>query len=214
MSDVVKMANEEADQVEAEEEDAGEAGELDDPVEPEPEPEDEPVVDEAAIRKANRAIEDQRARLAKILGDAAVAHDCILCGALGYTPEPPTVGMTFEVVDTGDGIALDFRAPRDVSRYKMALDKQMCDECDGEGLTQTGAKREGKELDQCGGCSGNGWKLKAREQPQTFYVPPLTTTTGNGAPATPAPLPPDAWDRPPGHEHYGIPPAAIGSVGV
>lgn len=208
-----------AEQVEAEQEEFEAEGEG----EPEPEPDPEPAPDEPEappepeaiaigpeeIAKAERARDAYRKKIGGILGDEAVEHECILCAGLGYLPALPPPGVMFTVVDTEEGPALHAEESPAPVPFKQASDKETCAECDGYGQTKTGAKAPGQEYWQCGKCGGSGWTMKQGEvQPQAppSYFPEM--------PAAPAPVlaidgPPDAWGRPPGHQHWGVPPASI-----
>lgn len=216
MSDsrVMTMARAEGDEAEAddeEEESEEEEPEATPSAEPEPEQLAQPFaqVGPAEIKKAERAIEAQRERLGKIFGPEAVAHECILCAGMGFLPDVPPAGIRFEVVFTDDGPALVALEPEPEKVLKYAPDKQMCDWCDGEGKTLTYAKAEHSKVGPCGKCQGNGWVTVAVDagqvtpQPMTL-APAPPTATGQAEP-----MPNDAWGRPYGHQHWGVPPAQI-----
>ena len=197
---------------EPEEEAAAESGESEPEDEPEPEeeqPEALAAIGEAEIRKAEKAIEGQRKKLAAIFGEEAVAHDCLLCSGLGFMPELPPLGTRFTFVQGEDGPALNFDAPEPEPEYRQATDKETCSECGGFGQTLTGAKKPAQVLWQCGACNGSGFI-------QTGAIVVSTAPTAPPAPYEPAPIPqvdvglaPDQWGRPAGHQHWGVPPALI-----
>lgn len=205
-----ERANAEADEVEAAE--ANEPDPEDDESEQAEEEEAEPaaVVDEAAIRKAERAISDQKARLAKILGDEMVAHDCPLCSALGYLPELPPPGAQLEVVQTEDGVAFNITAGGVPPELLDARDKVACDWCEGFGQVRSGSKNPNAAIVGCTKCAGNGWMTVPADVQQNHYVPPPAGQVGNGSQGQPMQVPDDAWARPYGHPHYGMPPNMVG----
>lgn len=214
MSTIAEMARAEADETEAHEAEAAEAGELDEnetTVAPEVEDEPEASVGEAEIRKAEKAIEAQRRKLAGILGDGAVAHECLFCTGLGFVPELPPLGALAQVVDEG-GPALAWSAPgQPPADLLQAADKATCDACNGYGEQVTGSRNPHALTAPCGKCNGNGW-MGVIPPSQGYTIPPVTTGPGGIPPAPSAPLiPPDAWDRPQGHPHYGIPPSMVGA---
>ena len=194
-------------------------GEPAEPGEPDPDDPDAPAEPEPAellaaigpetLEKAERKRANYRKGMAELLGEAYVAHECIFCTGLGYTPDPPPVGAVFTVVESEAGLGFDFELPGAEGNLKMALDKGPCEECGAEGFVLTGSKNPNARTAACGRCNGNGWVVVAR--------PPE-------APAVPAgyaPSPPvnpavaagqnleDGWGRPFGHKHYGVPPAMI-----
>jgi hypothetical protein len=212
MASIVDMANEEADRVEAENPDEETPDFPDEPEpEPEPEPEAEPVeaIGPDEIRRAEKASEAQRRKLAAILGEAFVAHDCPLCAALGFLPELPAPGARFEFVTDGENAGFAILPPETPPELKHAPDKGICDECDGWGEVITGARNPNTAIWQCSKCNGNGYVTVIREQP-AYQLPPVTTSPGGLIPA-PADvgLPPDAWGRPAGHPHYGLLPSQV-----
>lgn len=161
------------------------------------------------IRKAERAIEAQRKKLAGILGEDYVAAQCVLCTGLGFMPELPPLGTEFTLVPGEDGAELEFRAPREEPPYEKAPDKDECPECAGYGMVLTGAKAEHGRVAPCSKCAGNGWVLVARDMPtpEPAYFPALPPTPSENAAAVG--LANDAWGRAAGHPHWGVPPASI-----
>jgi hypothetical protein len=213
------MATKYEELVRAESEDETEP-ESEDETEPESEEEGEPEseeegqedeqpplaqIGEAEIRKAEKAREAQRRKLAAILGEQYVAHECIFCSGLGFTPEPPPVGTVLTVVAGEDGLAFEAEAPVTEAPLLQAPDKQMCPECDGWGEVFTGAKAPQKIIGPCSKCSGNGWVVVARAE---LLPEPMPPGVPGGAPPSLEGVP-DAWGRPFGHQHWGVPPAQI-----
>lgn len=226
MSRVAELAREEAARAEAEDEttDEDETQETgDSPEEEEAAEEGETTDDQAAaepaqpfanvteadLKKANRAVEQQRSRLAGILGEAAVAHECLLCGGVGHLPELPPLGTAMTLVEDEGVLGFVFEAPPDQREYPKALDKAPCDWCEAEGMVDTGSKNPHARIVPCTKCNGNGWV--------TVPVPetPAQLSTLVAAPPPPAGPPAgldgqvDTWGRPWGHVHFGVPPAAI-----
>lgn len=204
----------EADEVEAAEADAAEAGELDEnetTVDDETEVEDSAAISEADLKRAERAIEAHQRKIGGILGDDMVAHECLLCQGLGFVPAVPEPGSFAVVVDDG-GPVLQWSQPGEPPPFlSVAPDKERCPECDGYGETVTGSRSPHALTAPCGKCSGNGWVIKARDA-QPFVLPPSNTSTISAAPQPQTPqVPDDAWGRPYGHPHYGIPPSMVGS---
>jgi hypothetical protein len=206
-----EMVAEAEDETEDEDEDEAEAEDT----EPEPEPEPEPTEPEAVqltpdvLKKAEAARKTSRERFAKILGEAAVTAECPMCSGIGFLGSEPPEGLRFTVVAGAQGPELAFEeAPVEVE-YRQASDKTTCEACDGHGLQLTGAKNPGGRLLQCERCNGAGWVYKAT--PSTTAPNTTVTTTAviptadNGAQV----LAPDAWGRPAGHQHWGVPPAQI-----
>jgi hypothetical protein len=194
----------EADEAEVEEEEEAEP-------EPEPEPDPEPLaaIGEEAIKKAERARDAQRKRLAGILGDDYVAHECMFCSGLGYTPEPPPVGARLTVIQTDDGLAFEAEPPPSEIPLRQAPDKGRCGECDGYGEILTGSRAPHGMVAPCSKCNGNGWLTVIRPEPPTANVTMTHAAIGQPTPGMIAAGTPDAWGRPAGHQHWGVPPAQI-----
>lgn len=226
MSRVAELAREEADRAEAEEDETGEGEtttETDENEEGEAAEDEEGGADESAatqpepyahvgekeLQKANRAIEAQRTRLAGILGDAAVAHECLLCGGVGALPELPPLGASMTLVEDEGVLSLAFEPPADAKQYPKAKDKAPCDWCEAEGMVDTGSKNPHARVMPCSKCSGNGWVTvpvaePAPALPSTPAVAPVQASVGNGMEGVV-----DSWGRPWGHQHFGVPPAQI-----
>jgi hypothetical protein len=191
--------------------------------EPEPEPDPEPGPDEPAepaepeaaaigpeeIAKAERARSAYRKKIGDILGTESVEHECLLCAGLGYLPSLPPPGVTFTIVDTDEGPALLADEPRSEPPYKVSEVTEACGACDGYGLVLTGSRTEGGRLWQCSVCGGAGHVAKAGANP---ILHPVAAPAAAPPLATPPPMPDgvaDAWGRPSGHKHWGVPPAMI-----
>lgn len=94
---------------------------------------------------------------------------------------------------------------------KPATDAEACEACNALGEVLTGSRKPGQETKPCVACGGTGWKPKsaplAPVAPLPAYTPP---NSGTNVPPN-AFTGPDAWQRPFGHVHYGIPPAQVGT---
>lgn len=186
------------------------APEPEEEVEPEPEPESGPVgFTPEQLQKAERAIGNQRKKLGEILTPEYVAHDCLLCGGLGFTPDLPPGGSSFSVIEDEGGLRIEVQAPLAESGLEQAKDKGPCDECNALGMVLTGSRNPNAQVAPCGKCSGNGWIIVARDTPAPLpqFVPGMPNTAPTGGPAADVGI--DAWGRPAGHQHWGVPPASI-----
>lgn len=212
MSHVTELADAEAERVEAE------LG-PDDPEptpepEPEPTPEPEPEAPPQALApdvkdRAERAIAAQRRKLAGILGDAAVAHECFVCTALGFLPGLPEPGTRLVVIPDGEGVTFDVEeAPPEIP-LKEDTTKVECEVCDGYGELLAPTKVPTARVVFCTTCNGQGWVVAQVAQ----FAPNVAGTLGT-APAgqenvAKVTMPDDAWGRPFGHEFYGRAPETI-----
>lgn len=176
---------------------------------PEPEPEQLGVIGERELKQSERAILAQQKRLAGILGEDYVAHRCVLCAGIGYTPVPPPIGARLLIVATEKGPAFELEPPPPERKLRQAPDKARCEECDGEGMCETGAQTENGWAAPCSKCSGNGWVTVARVEPLVYGGPTYTPPQPQPTAAMLAAQTPDAWGRPAGHQHWGVPPAQI-----
>jgi hypothetical protein len=93
---------------------------------------------------------------------------------------------------------------------RKAEDVVMCDRCDGYGDLDYPTRNEHVKRQMCPKCTGQGYvPIAPTEQPGAGVVPIPGYT-----PPPPAPFGdqsgPDPWQRPPGHPHYGTPPAQVG----
>jgi hypothetical protein len=198
----------EAEAFESEDEDAAAAESEDGDESPDAEPELR-AIGPQEIQKAERAIATQRKKLAGILGDEYVAHDCLLCGALGFVPELPPPGTTFTTVQDEAGIALVAAPPEPERQLVRAKDKAPCDWCDAEGFVDTGSKNPNTKFMPCTKCAGNGWVIVAVDEPVTPAFGAVPTVQMPDAQAGTENVGADAWGRPAGHQHWGVPPAMI-----
>ena len=198
-----------AEQVEAEQDSYENPPEPDEPEPDEPEPEPAQAIGPDELRKAERAIDAHRKKLAGILGESYVAHDCLLCAGVGFVPELPPIGTVLTLAETEEGPTLEFAAPNTAESYPEARDKQACDWCEAFGFVRSGSKNPNAAVVPCSKCSGNGWVAKPVD------VPPAATTYAQAtyAEANTPPPPPgigeDPWGRPAGHKHWGVAPALI-----
>lgn len=218
-SGLSQLVDEEADRLEA------------DPAETEPDPDDSEDGDEGnesfadmqppppaaidrgigpdEIRRAERATTAQRKKLALILGDEFVAHECIFCSALGFVPELPPAGTRLEIVPDQDGVTWRAEPPAEAIPLLEAPDKARCPECDGWGEVLSGSRAQHGMVTPCSKCAGNGWVTIARSEPTIqAYVPPPAAPVGQVAVAIQNGAP-DAWGRAAGHPHWGQHPASI-----
>jgi hypothetical protein len=209
MPTFLETAEREAAEAEAETEEAEEEETPAPPAPDEDEPEQLATIGEEAIKKAESAMRAQRKRLAGILGADYVAHECLFCSGLGYTPEPPPLGARLHIIETADGLGFEAEPPPSEIPLKQAPDKGICGECDGYGEVLTGSRAPHGMVAPCSKCNGNGWLMVIRPEPGV----PIWQGT-----ASPQPVPtlgmieagtPDAWGRPAGHQHWGVPPAQI-----
>lgn len=213
MATITELVEQEAARAEAEEPDEEEEEAEGEP-EPEPEAEEpeegaEPEalaqIGEAEIRRAEKAREAQQRKLAGILGEEYVAHECLFCSGLGFTPEPPPLGTVLTVVQGEEGLAFEAQPPQTSAPLLQAPDKAMCPECDGWGEVFSGSKAAHGAITPCSKCSGNGWVQVPRVETAPAPIPPGIP---GGAPPSLEGVP-DAWGRPYGHQHWGVPPAQI-----
>jgi len=207
--ELVRAEGTEPEDEEPDEEESAEEEPEPEPEPEEPESEEEPqalaAIGEEEIKKAERAREGQRKRLAGILGDDYVASECIFCSGLGFVPEPPPLGATLTIIEGEDGLAFELQAAPTEIPLLQAPDKAMCPECDGWGEVFSGSKAPHGMVTPCSKCAGNGWVLVARDEP---HAPTLVEYPGS-SPTTEALGVPDAWGRPSGHQHWGRHPAEI-----
>lgn len=212
---------EEAADLEPEEGTGDEEGDEEEPearaeTEPEPQPEPEPdaaglpALGETELGKAERAITAQRKKLAGILGDGYVAHDCPLCAALGFLSELPPEGTTLLAVADGNSVAFVAQTPEPEPAYEQAPDKRACDWCGAYGFVLTGSRNEHARVAPCSKCNGNGWvSVPVADGPPAQPAVPGDVVAAPGPPDGTG-IGPDAWGRPAGHQHWGVPPSSIG----
>lgn len=145
------------------------------------------------VEKANTAYRNALGRIDGLAFDAFA--ECGNCNGMGFVPP-------------------DFTPPPPLLD---APDKALCDGCNGYGVQLTPSLDEHHRLEQCVSCQGNGWKIRPIPEPQLafqstaqgagFSTGGVTIAAANGPQAAP---PRDAWERPLGHPHFGIPPAQLG----
>lgn len=188
---------------ETEPDDDGDEGDGDDePTEPDPEAKaaEPPALGEVDVERMGKQVErankNYRSALEKVEGlEFSAFAECATCNGMGFVPP-------------------NFVAPPELV---AAPDKALCHGCNGYGVQTTPSLNEQHQLEQCVVCNGNGWKLQAipEPQPQPAYmpnVPPITTAAQGPGDANGLAMPAttDAWQRPVGHPHFGIPPASLG----
>jgi hypothetical protein len=179
---------------------------------PEPEPAGDPLpnIGPDELRRAELAITAQRKKLAGILGDDYVQHDCPLCAALGFLPELPDAGTRLEFFEGENGLELALaEAPVDPA-FVQAKDKAPCDWCDALGFVLSGSQNPNARVVPCSKCSGNGWVTVAADASPGLVPASSQNVPPAAAPGPPAGIGPDAWGRPEGHVHWGVPPSSIG----
>lgn len=215
MSEITEKAKAEAERVEAEEAEQAEVEpEQAEPTSDEPEQaEPSPAADQAALEAQDKALTAEDGRhnkaLGKIYGDEWPEHvRCALCDGIGFLHPELASGLTNEqwAQVVGAAIAMTQRPYIEDANYER------CQHCDGWGQTLSGAQDPEHYTKLCDVCSGNGYIQRAPRLPQLAPVP--QTTGGNGTvdltfPTYGSPAVDDAWGRPGGHPHYGVPPAAI-----
>ena len=220
-SKVAELARAEAERAEADEDeqeqpDGGESDAV--PEEPEPEPEQPPTPPPATeadavgpeqIAKAEKAVAAQRKKLAGILSEAFVAHECPMCSALGFVPELPQPGTTLQFESSGDQLVLSLIGPANPGAYESAHDKGECPACKGLGQVRTGSRHPNFMIAPCGRCAGAGWVQvaapSASPNAASWTDQAQPGGAGNGANVEIA----DAWGRPAGHPFWGVPPADV-----
>lgn len=120
----------------------------------------------------------------------------------------------------------------DPSSYEPMRGAVVCDTCKGRGKVKTPSKVAGYQTLMCPDCQqsdpsgrkfATGWRYvpgphdPARPEFQTVSVTPTEIVSSQSAEPAPAQseaqvidMPYDAWSRPVGHPHFGIPPADVG----
>lgn len=161
------------------------------------------------IAKAEKAVAAQKKKLAGILGDDYVAHDCLVCAGLGFVPELPEVGTTFTLTEQAGEVVLTVAGPSDLSGYREAKDKDTCPWCDGLGQVRTGSQADAFKLAACTKCSGAGWVVVPVQEEQTAQASWTDEMQAVGNGQHDVNFPPDQWGRAWGHKHYGVAPALI-----
>lgn len=212
MSRITELANAEADEAEAEDEETPEPLEGDEPTETGDRPAEpgEPST-EAQIRQLGKRLdaeeERHRKRLAELLGEQFDHYlVCPLCQVSGYVlPYEP--GQIEQAQRAAIAAAAGEGAP---AAYVASPDHEGCPRCDAKGLLLTGSQVPDQVTKLCDLCDGSGYVTHALAESQRE---PIAVGNGNGAAQAPAldlSQPRDAWGRAFGHPHYGWDPAAVG----
>jgi hypothetical protein len=164
---------------------------------------------EKAFKLLDREATRHRNRLSEIMGeDAQTLEPCPCC-------EPSMAGFMFPVTvapltEEKQGALLALLGQAGDEDLVQDPDYEGCQHCNARGRTLSGSKDPLKKTKVCDKCGGNGFVQKPIEQ----RIPALFKVEPNAGNATfPAAMPPpqnaDEWGRPPGHAHYGIPPAYV-----
>lgn len=111
-------------------------------------------------KKLERAVSDQKKRLARILDTDLEGCECPTCDGLGYTPG-------------GMGEAPQFVHPDNLVA---------CEACNGYGQLVTGSKNPAHELAICTTCTGFGYVTK-QAQPQNVHTLPTHAPDAQAAQA-------------------------------
>lgn len=197
MSTIAEKAREEADRVEAEypDDDEGDgdetdADDADDASEIEP-----PSGHQVDVAKVEKELERHRRELGKLFGPIfAEMQPCTRCGDSLPGFEPPDAGPQLAASTT----------------------TEPCPTCNGFGLVRSGSHNPAFELIDCTDCMGKGYRQVSVSVGGASILAQPGQNAGNAIVLDPhaagaPPLPPDAWGRPSGHPHYGIPPANVGA---
>lgn len=200
--------------------------------EPEPEqPQDEGRTVEwwyAANEKSDKENARHSKRVQEIYEtESELFEQCPMClgGPAGWLPPGPIMEDYAVLAKAKLGMV-------DPSEYEPMPGAVECSTCKGKGKVKTPSKVSGYELLMCPDCRqtdaagtaiATGWKYvsgpnqSVPAQYATVPVQPSDLVGGQVADAAapaqagpPEPLPFDAWSRPLGHPHYGIPPADVG----
>jgi len=131
---------------------------------------------------------------------------CILCQGHGLyyatLPEPfHTQRRQFIMSALGENVP---------PAYRDHPTEELCEQCAGWGKLATGSHVVGQDLLNCPACAGTGHKAKQQPMPQVVQFQPSAPPPHVPPPAFQSQQGLDAWQRPPGHPHYGIPPSAVG----
>jgi hypothetical protein len=215
VSTIAERAREEGDRAEAENPDAEPVAELEEGEEQVPfeDPEPQAIIDQKAADALDKALtaEDTRHQkaLGKAFGEQWPEHvRCALCDGIGFLSPELASGLTNaqweQLLETA------------VTLVSMPLiqdtNYQRCEHCDGWGKTISGAQNADHYTKLCDVCSGNGF-IQTTPKFTPIAVPNLSggsvLTSGPVIPNYGSPASDDAWGRPGGHPHYGIPPAAV-----
>lgn len=147
-------------------------------------------------------------RISAILGEEA--NDLVRCAMCS----PVTPGFYFpQYLDDEVRAAVTEALGLGQDAALQADDEaRMCERCQGLGETLTGSKVQGSTTRPCGACKAKGWTSQAdrAEWESLQGTRQVVTDIGNAPLAPPPPatdLPAfDPWQRPAGHEFYGMNP--------
>jgi len=206
-SKAMEIAEREAAEAEVEtpDEDDGDHGDTDTEQEPAQAASDADVG--KALEKLAREAERHGKRVSEIMGDDfAMLEICPLDFTPGYVMPQMAAQLPDDVKDRvraliGDGGASELRDAEGV---------EMCPRCDGHGQLAFPTRNPHVKTQMCPKCSGQGYVNVTPPAPENVTAltapawQPQPPATSNG-PGTP-----DSWGRPPGHPHYGMPPASVG----
>jgi len=217
MSTLAEKARAEADEAEAENPDDVNAEPAEDD-ETQPEPEQETPAQAAAPQLTEQEAEREFAKLekaaAKYLENALVSatklgipvESCPLCTFPGLAIPRAEHEVTSDVV--ARVLALIGRNVE--PEYKPSQAYIRCEACDGWGDVLTGAQKDVSRTAMCVQCGGKGYVNNVQPIIQT-PAPAAPNFPGAGLAYTPLPNgTPDAWNRPPGHVHWGLDPSTVG----
>jgi hypothetical protein len=237
MSRITELAEEEAARVEAEANETPDtelAQEPEQPVEDAP-PAPSPPVSGPGSKNFDRDLDKEDTRhleaLKRLFGDAwADFNTCPLCQVAGYAMQYPPGEVPIE-----QRLAvMHVLGDRDERNLELAPsdEAQPCPICKGQGRLKTGSLNPEHATKECSACSEKGYvnnleqgqiaaRLQASAPPpppptpiwqaQTAAQPPAFSAPNGWTPA-PGANGNDSYGRWPGHERYGIDPAANGGL--
>jgi hypothetical protein len=104
-------------------------------------------------KRLERAINDQRRRLSKIVGVDLTGQECPTCEGMGYTIGGSDPGLEWAEDQT----------------------KEACPTCRGLGQLISHSKAPGHELVVCIECAGQGWRNKPNPAPNVTQLLPQQT---------------------------------------
>ena len=165
---------------------------------------------EAIAKKIDGARKANATRLSNILAESALDYfPCPLCG--DWTPGFVST-ETPQRLDEERLAMLRVLVGSDPStELEPAQGVIECPSCKGHGLLAFPSKVAGIAQQTCSRCQGTGWVLDPDAQQQVGNVVQLPQPPAAPPPAAAPAMPPDSWDRPWGHPHYGMPPASVGA---
>lgn len=187
--------------------------EPDDEPEPEPEPTPPPPMTEKQIDAVFKRLDKTAASYMQAAGNVLEGHD------VGLSPCPlcSYPGLVFAYGgDASDDVIkrqlTEAYFGQTPAEWPAAEGWVECSTCNGFGKLARPTKVEGNRELLCPTCSGLGCREQAAMDAQNTVLqfPQPTTTTSGATLALDGQ--PDSWQRPPGHPHYGLHPAAVGLV--